>query len=321
MSAGIIHPTRDVGTMLLLLPLNLRRQILAHVALSRSIAGDTLLLPTLDDRDLKDRTQTLASCCLVCKAWFRICHPQLARVISLRTPRQLQSLAVALSSATHPIGAHTTELSIPADSGCHVALPYLSTKLPSLRYLAIEGYPTDRYPSLVTHLQHFRTVTQLRLSQLSFYSFWDFRCVVLALPALSELHIHAVDLPDSNPFQGPSGSVPSLFSAPQTLRQLHIDGQVWWNPLWIWVAHSQTQYRKLINPTPILNSRDADAIWQLMLQISRGGGHQSWFRCRWSNDEEHQRSKLSVPSNGDDLRVTLPRSFLLRFRADARGLQ
>ncbi len=120
------------------------------------------------------------------------------------------------------------------------------------------------HPSLAMHLRHFKTVTQLQLTNIIFQSFWVFRSFVVALPALSILRRDCVDLPHSDPFQRPDGRVPSLFSTPKNLSVTHTH-RLKWNPLWIWVKPSQMRHRKPINPyqRPFLTPYDAEIIWRL----------------------------------------------------------
>lgn len=252
------------------LPLELQAHILGHLEMGPAL----------------DRAQTFLACCLVCRAWFQICHRMLPKVTWLRTPRQLESLVATLSSSTHPIGAYIIELRLD-DPLYRVAPLYLAPKLPSLRRLVINGdnqpispglwwRTTQRrvshylgHPSLSMYLKHFRSVTDLTISFVMFQSFWDFRRFVVALPVLASLHLEEVHMPGSDPFQRPDGRVPSLFSAPRNLNQLSTvsyGSDLEWNPLWIWVTPLQARHRKLesLESHPFLTSHDAEVIRELL---------------------------------------------------------
>ncbi len=275
-----------------LLPFELQSKVLGYIA--------------SNNWGFKERTQILASCCLVCKIWCHICQKELSR-ISLRTYDQLESLVTTLSSSTHPISTHITELSLDTPEGedepfYHVPLLYLAMKLPSLRRLVVNGsdqpsttlqdgarYVYLGHSSVVMQLKHFRTVTEFSLSNITFQSFWEFRRVIVALPALQRLHIGWVGLPDSDPFQMPHGSVPSLLSAPRNLTRLLVEISEQWNPLWIWVTPSQTRQRELRNAylRPFLTPRDAEILQKLVTNnamIFEG-------TFDWSFNEEHKRCK------------------------------
>lgn len=230
------------------LPVKLQLRILGHLE--------------WDIWEADDRSRTLASCCLVCRAWCLMCQRELLSVTTIWTRRQLRRLMAILSSETCSIGAYITQLSLVADSDAedksfhHMALFYLPTKLPSVRCLILHGtyipvslnrssvYPLYLdHPSIPMHLKHFTTVTELHLSDIAFQSFWEFRRLVVALPALSSLYISAIDVVgDPDPFQKSDRRVPSLFSVPWNLVHLSLAVSTAWNPLWLWVSPLQPRY-------------------------------------------------------------------------------
>ncbi len=249
--------------------------------------------------DIDDRTQTLAACCLVCRDWFKVCRRELLRTISLRTCRQLKSLAATLSSTTHPIGTYIVELALSGDEHIFCEAPlFLAPKLLSLKHLSISGIRTPietaliDHPSLTMHLNHFRTVTELNLYNMSFRSFWDFRCVIVGLLALSSLCINDVDLPDTDPFQRLDRRVPPLFSAPQNLTHLSLEhDRDWsWNPLWVWVSPLPPWRwnRITTHPFPFLTPRDVETIRKLV-ELESYSGLDGTFD--WSYVEEFQQCK------------------------------
>lgn len=292
-----IEGGRDQEFMSRLLPVKLQLQVLDRLEWST--------------RGAKDRTRTLAYCCLVCREWLQFCQRELLRTIFLRTARQLKCLVASLSYAIHPIGTYITELSLAArnevESFYHIALFHLSTKLPSLRCLVIEGeflsFKMGRpwayhlfpgHPSLDMHLKHFRTVTELRLSYMTFQSFWELRHFVAALPAVSTLHIRAIDLiqVDTNPFRRPHARVSSLFSSLQKLTHLSLMVSDKWNPLWLWVTPVQMRHRvpKDLGRPPFLTIGDAETLWGFT-NVLGSFGYQATPNYRWSYDNEHQRCK------------------------------
>ncbi len=217
----------------------------------------------------------------------------------------------------HPIGTFIVELSFPSNDGVnplyHIALFYLAKKLPSLRSLVIDGGDTPdiddphllsplsrtatqltyhAHSSLIAHLKHFSTVTQLRLSHMMFQSFWDFRRFIIAFPELSTLHLDRVDLPGSYPFQRRDGRVPSLLSVPQNLTSISAYGMKW-NPLWIWVVPPQTRHRRPRIPhlLPSLTPHEAEAVYKLVVSL-KFGHYRLNGAFDWMYNEEHQRCKF-----------------------------
>lgn len=157
------------------------------------------------------------------------------------------------------------------------------------------------HPSVIMHLKHFTTVTELSLANMTFQSYWEFRRFVVALPALSDLHLDNILLTHSDPIWRHIRRSPSLFSAPQNLTHLSIGSPLSWNPLWIWVTFVQTQHQTPKNPDlhPFLIPHDAETMWNLMpleydavrwhktTPVKRGG--QLWYRFSWSYNENHQQ--------------------------------
>lgn len=270
------------------LPFELQMQVLDYLEWDES------------DYRIGSREQTLVSCCLVCRAWRSICQRALLRTISLQTHRQLQSLREALSSATHS-STYTTKLSLNNREHIYRVAPiYLATKLLCLRHLLVLGpfggnTPFVFHSSIIMHLKHFRTITELRLLHITFQSFWDFRRFVVALPALSRLHMMEVGLSGSDPFLGRNGRIPSLLLTPRNLT--HVDQPIGsrysedWNPFWIWVAPLQSRRREPKNPQfrPSLTPRDANTIKELVeLDSEVFHGAFDWScnekegQCKWS---------------------------------------
>lgn len=240
--------------------------------------------------ELVDDIPTLHSCSLVCKAWCRVCQRKLLRVegVEINNHRKLERFVALLSSsAVNPIGTYVTHLELWGNI-CHIAPFYLATKLPSLRRLnIIVPYPDPFVvrSSLVMHLKHFRTVTELELSWVQFQSFWELRRLVVALPALSTLHLYEVELVDPNPFQK---RVPSLLTFPQNLTCVSVSSSTL-NPLWLWAYPFRTQYQK---PTdhhsrPLLTQHDTGVIWEFFHYICRG--RLGWgSKFKWLYDEDDQ---------------------------------
>lgn len=254
------------------------------------------VLDHLEDLEAKRRiSRALAACCRVCKAWFRICHKMFLKRISLVDPRQLKGLLTTLSSSTHPIGTYIVDLKL-GNSLYHIATIYLATRLPSLDCLVIDGggQSFKSHRSVVAHLKYFRTVTELKLMNIKFQSFWDFRRLVVALPALSNLHISVgVHLPSSDPFQRLDGRVPSLFSTAHNLKHISFKTKLGWNPLWIWILPFPTRHRKLSNTPllpPILTPHDAETI-QKLVTLPKNGGH-DFQTFDWSYSEKQQQCKM-----------------------------
>lgn len=273
--------------------------------------------------ETRDRMRTLVACCLVCRAWFRVCQKALLGNISLFTLEQFRGLVSTLTSSIHTLCASVVKVRFIGDTAdCFYRMaPFqLATKLPSLQYLVIDGgdHPfTDLHwqhkarlgrtylghSSLCMHLRQFESVTELRLSHITFQSFWDLRRFIVALPALSNLHIDRVDFPCSDPFRRPDGRIPSLFSGPQKLTQFSITVPVGWNPLWVWVLPSQTRYQKFRHPLlhPSLTLHEAETIWKLVTlekDIDKSVTYwhynvQFCFMFHWSHDERHQQCKLT----------------------------
>lgn len=252
--------------------------------------------------DPGDRVRTLATCSLVCWDWCRLCQIGLMRAISLRSRRQLTKLVTSLSSATYPSGAHVIELSLAGEDIHHIAPVYLATKVPSLRRLVIDGGPKLDHqtipklypvPSLLTmHLNHFRAVTELCLSNVAFQSFWDFRRLIVALPTLSNLRLSNIHLPIPSPFRRHGGRVPSLYTSPRNLSHLYIRSEIDWNPLWIWVIPFQTRPHKSRNLHlhPVLTPHDAETIWKLSNLDER----LDEISFDWLYNEEQQRCESFV---------------------------
>ncbi len=173
-----------------------------------------------------------------------------------------------LAPSNYPLSTSVIELRFITDTvDCFYRMApfYLAAKLPSLQRLVIDGGDQPfanlhwqhkarlgrtylGHPSLSMYLKHFRNVTELRLSYITFQSFWDFRRFLDSLPALARLHVDQVNLPRSDPFRRPDGRVQSLFSPPQHLTQFSISAPLCWNPLWIWVVPSTPRYRKPTSP-------------------------------------------------------------------------
>ncbi len=177
----------------LVLPPNLQTRILGY------IEGEYFII--------KDRTTTLATCCLVCQAWLRICQKALMMTITLRSLTHLKSLVAMLPSTTHPIGTYVIELSLASDEDKpfhHIVPLYLASKLISLQQLNLQGKGGGSafvvHPSSVMHFTRFRAVTTLKLFHMTFQSFWNFRRFLASLPALSDLHIDRVELSNTHPF-------------------------------------------------------------------------------------------------------------------------
>ncbi len=277
------------------LPLNLQNKVLYH------------LKQDAREADLQDREQILAICCLMCQDWCRIIQRELWETIKLNTDHRLRTFLESLSSTTHPIGAYVDKLSfvIPNHDDGHMpflkkVLDYFSTKLPNLRRLGItrsydsfDEFEEEEDPSPILHLEQFTALTELILSNLRFASFWDFHRLVIALPALSRLHLAGVGLRDQDSFQEPNGRTPS---APQNL--IHISftdsfGNWNLNPLWLWVvpfrARSERFPRSPYTP-PLLTLHDAGIIMEYSKPWSRCEG----YKCTsdWLYNEELQQCEL-----------------------------
>lgn len=265
------------------LPLNLQVEVLGHIEWDEWRADDDL--------------RTLLSCCLVCEAWCRICQKKLLKFVEVRNYKELERVVASLSSATYPIGTYVTHLSLEY-SVCQIAPFYLATKLPSLRRLDIKGpclfshhKPIVVRSSLVMHLKHFNTVTELSLSGVSLQSFWDFHTLIIALPALSTLRLHDVQLLTSNPPRSSYGRLPSRSTFPQSSIKLSVTlvGSHWnWNPLWMWATPFQTRHH------PFLTLHDADVIWGFIqfVHLSRHGRVCS--KIMWSYNEGHQQCEYAI---------------------------
>lgn len=293
---GDVFPPPQIDMLSPRLPIQLQDQVLRHLVIE-SNSWRT------DDRA---QSRILIRCSLVCRHWFNICYRALWRdgAISLRTPRQLAGLVTRLSSLTVPINGLVTELSFisyrefrPLFS---IATLYLATKLPSLRCMVIDGgdvpFLYHGHSSLSMHLKHFKTVTELRLFNISFKSFWDFRRCVAALPALSNLGFDRIHLLDSGPFQRSDGRVPSLISMPQNLLSIHAYG-LKWNPLWTWVTLIRPCLRNPENedlhphPHPYLTLHDAATVWDITASVE---SHRHDFcdgTFDWSYNEKRQQCK------------------------------
>lgn len=250
-------------------------------------------------------SQTLVICCLVCKAWLQYCRPEVSRTISLRAHIQLKRLKAALSSSTYPIGSYTKELILAGDEQIyHIAPIYLARKLPALQRLAVilgEESGTRSFavhPSVNQYLKHFRTVTELELSLMTLQSFWEFRRFVVALPALSYLHLDSVEMSSSHPFSRPDGRRPQLLSAPKSLIHLSFH-LVKWNPLWVWIIPSQNQRHEPRDPRlrPSLTPHEARTIWELFRLPYRNGNDSLNGSFGWSYKEEYQQCKSNPSVN------------------------
>lgn len=315
------------------LPIGLQVQVLGHLRIESN------------RWEPQARMQALASCCLVCRNWYDICHRELfgAASISLRTLRQLGGLVAAMSSATaNPLGRSIVTLSFTSIAGIdpvyRVAPLYLATKLPSLQHVFIDGgdrpdtdhphflslirrTPTQRtfhgHTSLIVHLKYFTTVTRLRLSHMTFQSFWDFRRFVVALPALSHLRLDWIDLPDADPFRRPHGRVPSLFSAPRNLISIHATSLTW-NPLWIWVMLHPAKPQQSRNPGvhPCLTPGDAETIYNLAFGLKFHDDKLNGI-FSWSYNEGLQSCE-SVAQSTEENVVTLNLSRGFRLLATTR---
>lgn len=275
------------------LPLKLQVEVLGHL---REWSGWCA----------NEDSETLLSCCLVCKAWCRIAQRKLltGSNISIYNHKQLERVVASLSSATHPIGTYVTHLSLQREM-CDIAPFYLATKLSSLRRLNINGY----YPHnlfvvrslLVMHLKHFQTVTELMLSDVQFQSFWDFCRLIVALPALSTLRLWNVYLLTSNPPRSSYGRLPSLSTFPQKFIDLSVIliGIGWnWNPLWMWATPFQTRHR------PFITRHDADVIWEFIQFVHSSDSDRKWSQCSkimWSFDESHQQCEYAITSYCRDI--------------------
>ncbi len=240
-------------------------------------------------------TKSLISCCLVCKAWCRICQRRLLRTVHIVDHQKLERLWASLFSATHPIGTYITHLTLYYHP-CRISPFYLATRLTSLQSLyIIRPFVDDPFvvqSSLVMHLKHFRTVTELTLFKVKFQSFWDFRRFIVALPSLSTLNLVHVDLVESNPFQRPICQVPSLYTFPQNLFCLIVDLYSSINPLWVWTTLFQSRQQNLTNPRfhPFLTLHDADIIWEFDQFVRHSSAIRRFdgSKYKWSLDEDHQ---------------------------------
>lgn len=265
------------------LPLKLQGKVLGH------LEEPTKWYGWMADDDVR----TLLSCCLVCKAWCRICQKKLLKFLSILNRTKLERVVASLSSATHPIGTCVTRLILSRDT-CHIAPFYLATKLPSLRHLVIHGPyhgPFVVRSSLVVLLKYFKTVNELSLFGVRFQSFWDFRRLVVALPALSTLHLEDVDLLDSNPPRSSYGRLRSLSTFPQNLIDLSVilkGSDCNWNPLWMWATPFQTRHQ------PLLTRHDADVIWEFIQFVHSSSWRHKRSRIMCSFDESHQQCERVI---------------------------
>ncbi len=194
-------------------------------------------------------TSTLVSCCLVCKAWRPICQKYLMKIVHLRSRKQLEGIVPVLHSAIH-LGTSTRKLDLLPVKGeqpfHHVVPFYLATKLPSLERLQINGkteagfFPV--HASLPMQLNQFRLVTSLALYSCLFQSFWDFRRVIVAFPALASLNISYTTWPD--PFQRIGRPPPLLFTA-QKLVEVSWNGNIGWQVVFLWATTLKPQALKV----------------------------------------------------------------------------
>lgn len=182
----------------------------------------------------REAGRTLATCCLVCQAWCRICQRELLSNISLRSYEQLESLLASLSSATFPIEAsHIAELSLDAEANLYnVSLSQLLAMLPSLRRLNLTGGSSFKSNSLFpvyigafsqyVAFEQFITIIELRSFIVGVSSSRDFRGLVATLPALSNLSVERVcqSLTHSIASWTPNWKVSSLSPAPQNVTCL-----------------------------------------------------------------------------------------------------
>lgn len=242
----------------------------------------------------EDRNRALSTCCLVCRAWCDFCKTKFHTVV-LRTRRQLNKLNTSLPSAAYFIGIHVMELSSAGDEHIHYSAPvYLAGKLPFIRHLAIEKNEEGTGPFFVPHdslllaLRQFKTVTELRLSHITFQLFWHFRRFIVALPALSHLLLSDVDLPYLDPF---NQRVPSLYLKPRNLTDIIVRSYLAWNPLWLWILPPHTLPRSTGNPhqRPFLTPSDGGIILKLA-RLERAWSQRDF---NWMYTEEHQQCKSS----------------------------
>ncbi len=277
------------------LPLNIQVEILGHLS-GYSGYGVTTLVP----------------CCSVCKVWRRICQRKLFKTVFISNHQQLKRLVASLSSATHPIGNYVTPLDL-YDDLCRVAPFYLATKLPLLQRLNIEWTnvtPFNVQSSLIMSLKHFRAVIELTLNDLTFQSFWDFYRFIVALPALSNLHLDGICL-YPNLSQRSDGKVPSVFMFPQNLTQLYVHtlskrfNPLPLNPLWIWSTPFQARHQKPTTNShscPFLTRHDADIIWEFVEFVGQWHDESVFGNLRtkihskfeWSFDEDRRQCEYTV---------------------------
>lgn len=272
----------------------------------------------LYDWETEDKTRMLLVCCLVCRAWYDFCKTKFYD-IHLRSRAQLNKLRTHLSSSTHSIGNDVKKLTLSGDDHIyHFAPIHLARKLTSLRYLAIKGtsgrhstrtrapllhsltgevervMPFFPHDCLLMALRQFKTVTELSLSHVAFQSFWHFRRFLVALPALSRLHLGKIYLPQPDPF---NQRVPPPYHRLQNLMSITLHTR-WtihrsWNPLWIWVLPVHTlpppPTTRSPNTRPSLIPRDVEIISALIEP------ELNWYIegdfANWSYSADHQQCK------------------------------
>lgn len=222
-----------------LLPLELQILILHHVG--------NQFAPFKED---SIKAKTLASCCLVCRAWFPVSQKYLLNRVNLNRYRLLKNLVSREFDPTEPMWSYPKQLNILPRIGFnerpfHHLVPYHTAGrfscLVRLEFLGTEqGGNKEIFPitkQFPMHLSHFRHVISLQLQDFHFQTLWDLRRFIVALPVLSYLYLDSVTWA---PFSDELGRVPSLPFIACKLRNINCwEMSALHEVLWFWV----TSYR------------------------------------------------------------------------------
>lgn len=235
-------------------------------------------------------TDTLARCCLVCRAWFPFCREFFWMYIQLLSGKQMAGVISAMSSTTNFLGSYTKELHVLSMTNSRYVRPfhhlvpyYLAQKLPHLENLTFLGTTMNgnmqAFPvstQLTMHLSQFEHVTSLYLGRFHFHSFWDLRRFVVALPVISHLKLARVTWPQ---FFEDLQRVPSLPFIANKLQEINCaDITVLHEVLWFRVTSrrvSSLEGQRMgghlaeDRGCPAFTTRDAAAIGKFISQISR----------------------------------------------------
>ena len=141
-------------------------------------------------------------------------------------------------------------------------------------------------------LRHFGTVASIKLYDVVFQSFWDFRRFIVAFSALSYLEIDNVQLRSSPSFQLP-GVLPSLLPGACNLSTLCIYNIKSWNPLWLWVTTIRRKYSKDTSrrSSSALSPYDANSFW-LLLKLGHQPRLNNFHEFTRQYDEENEECEL-----------------------------